>query len=108
MAATAERLVPGEVAAAFMSGRPELVTILITQLKSGKRKLDRDVVIGLAEAFADVLGHWKEEERKVTRLELHLKELTDHLSGLNTWQEKMRKLLLDAPKLKEAEDGDGD
>jgi hypothetical protein len=72
--------VPGELAVAFATNRPEMIEMLLTQLKAG-RELPPDQVIGLVTIIRDSIKLREQDSKVVTELRARIVQLNQACKG---------------------------
>lgn len=82
---------PGEVAAAISTNRPEMMTMLINKVKKG-HVIEKDHVIGILEAFRDIVKMRFEDNQRALALGRHAKQLADASKGIDKVEEKIREV----------------
>ncbi len=80
---------PGEIAAAIQTNRPELVTMLINKVRSG-HVIEQRHVIGILEAFRDVTKMRAEDNQRALFLERATRRLSDYSKGIDKLEEQVR------------------
>lgn len=80
---------PGAVAAAISTQRFELINLLIKKVRQGEA-LPAEHVIGVLEAFRDLLQARSDDHRRAQILERRLKALDNTAKGLETIQRSIR------------------
>lgn len=79
-----EHLVPGEVALAVQSGRPEFFNILVGRIERGE-EIPKEQLLGIAGVCRDLLTKYIEEHDKVEELREVVEDLRE---GLLTMSQK--------------------
>lgn len=81
---------PGEVAAAISTNRPQFVTMLIDKVRNG-HVIEQKHVIGVLEAFRDIVQMRADDRARVQRLERYIKRLTDASKGIDKVEAQLRR-----------------
>ena len=82
---------PGAVAAAISTNRPELVTMLINQIKKGET-LAPEHIIGCLEVIRDLTKYRHEDNQRAIALVRYCRRLSDVLKGIDKAEEKIREV----------------
>ncbi len=79
---------PGGVAAAIQTNRPELVNIVIAQVKRGEM-LSKEHVIGCLEVIRDLTKYRHEDNQRALSLGRFCRRLSDASKGIDKVEEKI-------------------
>ena len=82
---------PGAVAAAISSNRPELVNMLINQIKKGET-LAPEHIIGCLEVIRDLTKYRHEDNQRALALGRYCRRLSDASKGIDKVEEKIREV----------------
>lgn len=82
---------PGGVAAAIQTNRPELVNIVIAQVKRGE-PLSQEHVIGCLEVIRDLTKYRHEDNQRALALGSYCRRLSDASKGIDKVEEKIREV----------------
>lgn len=85
--------VPGGVAAAIASNRPELLEVTARQIESGQIAVSPQQMAGMLRCFKELLEIRQQQVQRIATLESRIREIDDVAKSLTGIADKLRELV---------------